>query len=145
MPILLQKPFWGDERKLSEPLMRPAPRDVHGPSHWRYGTLQRYSHPKISFREIFGVVRFSTFATKSAMNGHTDLTGTKEKAEGGLFSSSWGPRSKPQTLAASLDARSAESCGMPMLARRLSPHDRETWYVYYGDVRVGAIGNPRRP
>ena len=78
VPILLQKPFWGDERKLSEPLMRPAPRDVrdhivslkndHAPSHWRYGTLQRYSHPKISFREIFGVVRFSTFATKSAQN-----------------------------------------------------------------------------
>src|ERR1700687_2700569 len=78
VPILLQKPFWGDERKLSEPLMRPAPRDVrdhivslkndHGPSHWRYGTLQRYSHPKISFREIFGVVQFSTFATKSAQN-----------------------------------------------------------------------------
>jgi hypothetical protein len=25
---LLQKSFWGDERKFSEPLMRPAPRDV---------------------------------------------------------------------------------------------------------------------
>ncbi len=60
--------------------MRPAPRDVrdhivsqkndHGPSYWRYGTLQRYSHPKINFREIFGVVRFSTFATKSATSRH---------------------------------------------------------------------------
>jgi hypothetical protein len=50
VPILLQKSFWGDGRKLSEPLMRPVPRDVrdhivsqkndHGPSYWRYGTLQ---------------------------------------------------------------------------------------------------------
>jgi hypothetical protein len=83
VPILLQKSFWGDERKFSEPLMRPAPRDVrdhivslkndHGPSHWRYGTLQRYSRLKISFREIFGVVRFSTFATKSANSGSRTL------------------------------------------------------------------------
>ena len=60
--------------------MRLAPRDVrdlivsqkndHGPSYWRYGALQRWSCLKYYFREIFGVVRFSTFATKSARNGH---------------------------------------------------------------------------
>src|ERR1700686_4309501 len=59
--------------------MRLAPRDVrdlivsqkndHGPSYWRYGALQRWSCLKYYFREIFGVVRFSTFATKSATNG----------------------------------------------------------------------------
>src|ERR1700680_649216 len=36
------------------------------PSYWRYGALQRWSCLKYYFREIFGVVRFSTFATKSA-------------------------------------------------------------------------------
>jgi hypothetical protein len=78
-PILLQKSFWGAERKFLEPLMRLAPRDVrdlivsqkndHGPSYWRYGALQRCSCLKYYFREIFGVVRFSTFATKSAKTG----------------------------------------------------------------------------
>jgi hypothetical protein len=28
---------------------------------------------------------------------------------------------------------------MPQLSRRRSQHDRETWYVYCGDVRVGTI------
>jgi hypothetical protein len=56
--------------------MRLAPRDVrdlivsqkndHGPSYWRYGASQRWSCLKCYFREILGVVRFSTFATKSA-------------------------------------------------------------------------------
>src|SRR5260370_33444194 len=74
--ILLQKSFWGAERKFLEPLMRLAHRDVrdlivsqkndHGPSYWRYGALQRWRCLKYYFREIFGVVRFSTFATKSA-------------------------------------------------------------------------------
>ena len=77
--ILLQKSFWGAERKFLEPLMRLAPRDVrdlivsqksdHGPSYWRYGALQRWSCLKYYFREILGVVRFSTFATKSAQSG----------------------------------------------------------------------------
>jgi hypothetical protein len=76
VPILLQKSFWGAERKFLEPLMRLAPRDVrdlivsqkndHGPSYWRYGALQPWSGLKYYFREILGVVRFSTFATKSA-------------------------------------------------------------------------------
>jgi ADP-ribose pyrophosphatase YjhB (NUDIX family) len=42
----------------------------HGPSHRRYRALQRERRLKIRFREIFGVVRFSTFATISAMNRH---------------------------------------------------------------------------
>src|ERR1700686_46198 len=80
VPILLQKSFWGAERKFLEPPMRLAPRDVrdlivsqkndHGPSYWRYGALQRWSCLKYYFREIFGVVRFSTFATKSAKSRH---------------------------------------------------------------------------
>ena len=78
VPILLQKSFWGAERKFLEPLMRLAPRDVrdlivsqkndHGPSYWRYGALQRWSCLKYYFREIFGVVRFSTFANKICQN-----------------------------------------------------------------------------
>jgi hypothetical protein len=52
-----------------ELLMRPAPRDMRDPS-FRRKTItdlrigatafQRYSHPKINFREIFAIVRFST-------------------------------------------------------------------------------------
>jgi hypothetical protein len=40
----------------------------HGPSQPRYGTLQQQRFPIINFREIFGVVRFSTFATVSAQH-----------------------------------------------------------------------------
>src|ERR1700686_980808 len=85
VPILLQKSFWGAERKFLEPLMRLAPRDLrdlkvsqkkdHGPSYLGYGALQRCSCLKYYFREIFGVVRFSTFATKSAQNGHRRRVG----------------------------------------------------------------------
>src|SRR5258708_322307 len=81
--ILLQKSFWGAERKFLEPLMRLAPLDArdlivsqkndHRPSYWRYGALQRWSCLKYCFREIFGVVRFSTFATKSANGRHRRL------------------------------------------------------------------------
>jgi hypothetical protein len=35
----------------------------HGPSYRRCGALQRQRRLKINFREIFGVVRFSTFST----------------------------------------------------------------------------------
>jgi hypothetical protein len=35
----------------------------HGASYRRHRVLQRQSRPKFGFREIFGVVRFSTFAT----------------------------------------------------------------------------------
>lgn len=38
----------------------------HGDSYWRYGILRRRSWLKINICEIFGVVRFSTFAAISA-------------------------------------------------------------------------------
>jgi hypothetical protein len=38
----------------------------HGPAHRRYRALQQWRCLKICFREIFGIVRFSTFATISA-------------------------------------------------------------------------------
>jgi len=40
-----------------------------GASYRRYGLLQLRSWLKINFCEIFGVVRFSTFATISALRG----------------------------------------------------------------------------
>jgi len=77
---MLQKSFWTDQRKFLGPLMRFARRDVrdhivltkidHGPSYRRYSALQRQGRLKINFREIFGVVLFSTFATVSARSGH---------------------------------------------------------------------------
>jgi hypothetical protein len=73
--IVLKKSFWGDQRKFLEPLMRFARGDMrdHTVSHRidycasyrRYGVLPRRSRLKIKFCEIFGVVRFSTFATLS--------------------------------------------------------------------------------
>lgn len=38
----------------------------HGAAYRRYGPLQRQRLIKIGFREILGVVRFSTFTTVSA-------------------------------------------------------------------------------
>jgi hypothetical protein len=35
------------------------------PSYAQYGASLRWKSPKIDFREIFGVDRFSTFATQS--------------------------------------------------------------------------------
>jgi hypothetical protein len=80
--ILLQKYFWAGELKFSEPLMRLVPHDVrdhivllqndHGPSYRRHGASQRQRCVEIDFREIFGVIGFSTFATLSA---RTQLTG----------------------------------------------------------------------
>jgi hypothetical protein len=84
--ILLQKSFWGDERNFLGPLMRFARKDVrdliahqkngHGASYRRHSVLQRRNRLKFDFREIFGVVRFSTFATKSARNRHADAVAT---------------------------------------------------------------------
>jgi hypothetical protein len=61
-------------------LMRLASGDVRdhivsreneeGPSHRSYGPLQRRKGMKIDFRAIFGVVRFSTLATVTAIKGH---------------------------------------------------------------------------
>ena len=41
----------------------------HGPAHWRYRALQQWRRLRICFREIFGIVRFSIFATISAGSG----------------------------------------------------------------------------
>src|ERR1700724_3299823 len=78
LPILLQKSFLADEQNFIGALMRFARGDVsdhivshkndHGPSWRRYRPSQRQRRLKINFREIFGVVRISTFATKSAKN-----------------------------------------------------------------------------
>ena len=46
----------------------------HGPAHRRYRALQQWRCLKICFREIFGIVRFSTFATISAKGGSCELT-----------------------------------------------------------------------
>jgi hypothetical protein len=97
--ILLQKSFLGDERNFLGPLMRFVCGDVrdlivshkndHGPWHRRYRALQRKRRLKIRFREIFGVVRFSTFATISALFGHgamselSPLSGVKRKSDFG--------------------------------------------------------------
>jgi hypothetical protein len=75
MADVLKKSFWGDERKFLEPLMRFARGDMrdhmvshkndHGASYRRYGVSPWRSWLKINLCEIFGVVRFSTFATLS--------------------------------------------------------------------------------
>ena len=74
-PIVLQKSFWADRRNFLGPLMGFARDDVrdhivlakidHGPSYPRQRPQQRWRRRKIIFREILGVVRFSTFATVS--------------------------------------------------------------------------------
>ena len=64
VPILLKKSFLGDERNFLGPLMRfVRGKNDYGPSYRRHRALQRQRRLKISFREIFGIVRFSTFAT----------------------------------------------------------------------------------
>jgi len=89
--IVLQKSFSHDERNFLGPLMRFARGNVrdhiayqkngHGASYRRYRALQRRRRPKINFREIFGVVRFSTFATVSATSGSTaDIGGGPVRA-----------------------------------------------------------------
>ena len=80
VPIVLQKSFSGDERNFLGLLMRFVCGDVrglmvshkidHGPAHRRYRALQQWRRLKICFREIFGIVRFSTFATISATRRH---------------------------------------------------------------------------
>jgi hypothetical protein len=72
---MLKKSFWGDERNFLGPLMPFARGDVgdhivsykndQGALYGRYAALQWWGRPKISFCEIFGVVRFPTFATLS--------------------------------------------------------------------------------
>src|SRR5260370_24135132 len=78
--IVLQKFFLAGDGNFLEPLMRFARGDVrvhigshkndHGPLYPSYRALQRRRRLKIDLREIFGVARFSTFATLSALFGH---------------------------------------------------------------------------
>jgi hypothetical protein len=73
---VLKTSFEGGGRNFPEPLMRFVRDDLrdlvesqkndHSLSYRRYGASQRGSRPKIKIREIFGVVRFSTFSTVSA-------------------------------------------------------------------------------
>ncbi len=77
--VLLKKSFLTDRRNFSGPPVRSPRRDVrdhivshkndHGPPHRSYGALQQRKHGRSNFREIFGVLRFSTFATVSAISG----------------------------------------------------------------------------
>jgi hypothetical protein len=53
----------------------------HGPAHRRYGALQQWRCLKICFREIFGIVRFSTFATISAHSCPDVCDGTSAVGE----------------------------------------------------------------
>src|SRR5258705_10817706 len=79
VPIVLKKSFLTDRRNFSGPPVRSPRRDVrdhivsqkndHGPPHRSYGALQQRKHGRSNFREIFGVLRFSTFATVSAISG----------------------------------------------------------------------------
>jgi hypothetical protein len=108
--IVLKKSFWGDERKFLGPLMPFARGDVRdhvvshksdqGASYGRYTVLQWRSRLKISFCEIFGVVRFSTFATLSAQTGRgamsdlSPLSGVKRKLDFGAVRSVDDPRGR---------------------------------------------------
>jgi hypothetical protein len=76
---VLKKSFLADERNFSGPLVRFVRGDMwdhivshkndHGRLYRAYRALQRWRRLKIDFCEIFGVVRFSTFATVSAQSG----------------------------------------------------------------------------
>jgi hypothetical protein len=46
---------------------------------------------------------------------------------------------RPQAVAASRSAKSAQSLAMPALTRRRSLERSDCWHIYYGDVRVGTI------
>ena len=80
VPILLQKFFWGGEPKFLEPLMRftrgnvrdhiVSHRNDHRPPYRSFRALQWRRLLKIHIHEIFGVARFSTFATLSAKSRH---------------------------------------------------------------------------
>jgi hypothetical protein len=77
--IVLKKSFWGDDQNFLGPLMRFSRGDMkdhivshqidQGRSYRPYRALLREECLKIDFREIFEVVRFSTFSTVSAQSG----------------------------------------------------------------------------
>jgi len=52
------------------------------PSYWLQRALRLQESLKIGFREIFGVIRFSTFATISAQLRHCALRGKAGNAAG---------------------------------------------------------------
>src|SRR5712671_2469749 len=58
----------------------------HRPSYWRRRALRQQARLRIDFSEILRVVRFSTFATISALFGHgamsdlSPLSGVKRKS-----------------------------------------------------------------
>jgi hypothetical protein len=93
---MLKKSFWGDDENFSGPLMPFARGDMrdhivshkndHGASYRRYGVLPWRGRLKINFCEIFGVVRFSTFATLSRL---------KRTAELHARTSEFGPKADP--------------------------------------------------
>ncbi len=90
VPIVLKKSFLADDGNFLEPLMRFSRRDVrahigshkndHGPSYPSYRALQRRTCLEINFREIFGVARFSTFATVSAISGSRTIRSSSPRA-----------------------------------------------------------------
>jgi len=62
-----------------------SPKNDHGPLYRPYRALKRQRRQKINFREIFGIVRFSTFSTLSARSGRrrrvTGLSAFAAKAD----------------------------------------------------------------
>jgi hypothetical protein len=56
----------------------------HGASYRRYGVLQWWSRQKIKVCEIFGVVRFSTFATISANSRRAGSSNTSRRGQAGI-------------------------------------------------------------
>src|SRR5712672_1811723 len=49
----------------------------HRPSYWRRRALRQQERLRIDFREIFRVVRFSTFATISARTGPPSMSAVR--------------------------------------------------------------------
>src|SRR5665647_1929120 len=97
VPILLKKSFLTSDRNFSGPLMRFVRQDVrdhigsfkndHGHSYLRQRPLQRWRRRKLLFREILGVVRFSTFSTISDNSGHSATHYIMSRAR----DQNWGP------------------------------------------------------
>src|SRR6266404_9623873 len=69
----------------------------HRPSYWRRRALRQQARLRIDFSEILRVVRFSTFATISALFGHgamsdlSPLSGVKRKVDFGAVRAAFDP------------------------------------------------------
>jgi hypothetical protein len=74
---IVAKVFLGDGRQFLEPLMSFTRGDVREPC--RFIQNRSRVSVKINFREIFWVVRFSTFATISAINRREKATGRESR------------------------------------------------------------------